>query len=94
MGVAIVLLLSFAAGAVRIIRGPTRSDRMMAAQLFGTTGVAILLLLARAMEVAALLDVALVLALLATVAVVAFVQRFGHRPVGEPEQGAGGGGAD
>jgi multicomponent Na+:H+ antiporter subunit F len=47
---------------------------MLAAQLFGTTAVAILLLLAQATSDIALLDVALVLALLAAIAAVAFVQ--------------------
>lgn len=38
------------AGLVRIARGPTPADRMLAAQLFGTTGVAVLLLLAQGLE--------------------------------------------
>jgi multicomponent Na+:H+ antiporter subunit F len=48
---------------------------MLAAQLFGTTAVAILLLLAEAGGSAALRDVALVFALLAAVTAVAFVRR-------------------
>jgi multicomponent Na+:H+ antiporter subunit F len=51
---------------------------MLAAQLFGTTGVAILLLLADAMGIPALRDVALVFALLAAMASVAFVKRAWH----------------
>jgi multicomponent Na+:H+ antiporter subunit F len=76
--VALFLVLNFAAGVVRILRGPTRADRMMAAQLFGSTGVAIIVLLAFGQKVPDLVDVALVFALLAGVAVVAFVQRSGH----------------
>jgi len=49
---------------------------MLAAQLFGSTGVAMLLLLAQAFSNAALRDVALVFALLAAVTAVAFVRRF------------------
>jgi len=48
---------------------------MLAAQLFGTTAVAVLLLLAQATENPALRDVALVFALLAAVTAVAFVRR-------------------
>jgi multicomponent Na+:H+ antiporter subunit F len=49
---------------------------MIAAQLIGSTGVGILLLLAHALSVPALIDVALVLALLAAVTVAAFVGRY------------------
>lgn len=73
--IATLLLATFVAGVARILMGPTRADRMMAAQLFGTTGVAILLLLSRADMVAGVIDVALILALLAALAVVAFVRR-------------------
>lgn len=69
------LISSLAAGMWRILRGPTRADRMLAAQLFGTTAVATLVLLAEAMGQPALRDVALVFALLAAVAAVAFVRR-------------------
>jgi multicomponent Na+:H+ antiporter subunit F len=48
---------------------------MMAAQLLGTSGIAVLLLLALALEVPALLDVALIFALLAAVSVAAFTRR-------------------
>ena len=73
--IAVLLLLTLAAGLWRVLRGPSPADRMMAAQLFGTTAVAILLLLAQALHQAALRDVALVFALLAAVTVVAFVRR-------------------
>jgi multicomponent Na+:H+ antiporter subunit F len=72
---ALFLLLTFAAGAVRVALGPTDADRMLSAQLFGTTGVAILLLLAHGLSSPALIDVALVFALLAMIAAVAFVRR-------------------
>lgn len=74
MGVTVFLLLTVVAGLVRVLRGPTRFDRMLAAQLFGTGGVAILLLLAEAGAGPAARDVALVLALFAAVAVVAFLR--------------------
>src|ERR687891_907285 len=72
---ALFLLLNLVAGLARVWRGPTPADRMLAAQLFGTTGVAILLLLAEGSSVPALRDVALALALLATLATVVFVRR-------------------
>lgn len=75
LGLAVFLLLTLVAGMIRVVRGPTAADRMLAAQLFGTTGVATLLLLGHAMGAPALVDVALVFALLAAVVGVAFVRR-------------------
>jgi multicomponent Na+:H+ antiporter subunit F len=74
---AFFLLLTLIIGMVRILRGPTPADRMLAAQLFGTTGVAIFLLLAEAMTSPALRDIGLVYGLLAAVTSVAFVRRSG-----------------
>ena len=68
------LMLNIAAGLIRVLRGPTAADRMLAAQLFGTAGVALMLLLAEVQAAAALRDVALVFALLAALATVAFVR--------------------
>ena len=75
LALALFLALNLGAGMWRVLRGPTAADRMLAAQLFGTTAVAILLLLAEASGDAALRDVALVFALLAAVTAVAFVRR-------------------
>ena len=69
------LLLTLLLGLVRIWRGPEPADRILASQLIGTTGVAILLILASAQQMPPLRDVALVLALLAVLATVAFVTR-------------------
>lgn len=66
------LMLSLLLGLIRVLRGPEAGDRMMAAQLIGTTGVGILLLLSLLLNQPALADVALILALLAAVAVAAF----------------------
>lgn len=71
------VLATIALGLLRVERGPTRGDRMLAAQMLGTGTVAVLLLLARAAGLPALLDVALVLALLASVASAVFVRRIG-----------------
>ena len=72
---AALILISVLVGLVRIFKGPTGADRMLAAQLLGTGGVAILLILAFAMQMPALLDVALVYSLLAATAMVEFVRR-------------------
>jgi multicomponent Na+:H+ antiporter subunit F len=72
IGFAVFLLLTLIGGLVRILRGPTRTDRMLAAQLFGTTGVAILLVLAEAEQRPALRNAALVFATLAAVNAVVF----------------------
>jgi len=68
------VLVVVALGLVRILRGPGNADRMMAAQLMGTGGIATLLLLGAATDVPATGDVALTLALLAIFATVAFVK--------------------
>ncbi|QSQ13130.1 monovalent cation/H+ antiporter complex subunit F [Myxococcus landrumensis] len=73
-GVAFFLFLTLLAGLVRVIRGPTLTDRFIVAQLFGTTGVGVLVLLAADGDRGALRDVALIFALLAPVTVVAFVR--------------------
>jgi multicomponent Na+:H+ antiporter subunit F len=75
LAMALVLLLTMSAGLVRVVIGPTPADRMMAAQLLGTSGIATLLVLALALDVPALLDVALIFALLAAVSVAAFTRR-------------------
>jgi multicomponent Na+:H+ antiporter subunit F len=86
LALALVLIFTLAAGLRRILSGPTPADRMLAAQLFGTTAVAVLLLLAEASGHPAVRDVALVFALLAAVTMVAFVRRSW---TGDPEDGHG-----
>jgi multicomponent Na+:H+ antiporter subunit F len=69
---ALGLMLTLLLGLLRVVRGPGTGDRMLATQLIGTAGVGILLLLSRLLEQPALVDVALLLALLAAVAVATF----------------------
>ncbi|WP_290650659.1 monovalent cation/H+ antiporter complex subunit F [Aquisalimonas sp.] len=71
---ALVLLLLFALGLVRMALGPTRADRIQAVQLSGTTTVGILLLLSEALAMPALVHVALVFVLFAALIAVAFVR--------------------
>jgi multicomponent Na+:H+ antiporter subunit F len=73
-GAAGFVLTMVALGLVVILRRTAEVDHMMAAQLLGTGGVAILLLLAAATETSAIADVALLLALFAAFAAVAFVR--------------------
>lgn len=71
----VVVLATITFGFVRVLRGPHKADRMIAAQLFGTAGVAWVLLIGYATDTPLLSDIALVLALLAAITAIAFVQR-------------------
>jgi len=78
LGVALFLLVNLVAALMVAARGPTPADRMLTALLFGSTGVGVLALLAHAMAIPALVDVALTLALLAAIAGIAFARRAWH----------------
>lgn len=67
------LLANLAAGLLRAWRGPSGHDRISAALLFGSTTVAVLLVLAELQAEPALRDVALLFVLLAAILAVAFV---------------------
>lgn len=69
------ILAMLALGLVRVLRGPGDADRMMAAQLIGTGGIAALLLIGAVTGVRAATDVALIVALLATFASIAMVKK-------------------
>jgi multicomponent Na+:H+ antiporter subunit F len=69
------VLAMMGVGLLRILRGPDQADRLMSAQLVGSGGVAVLLLLSAATETPSIVDVALMLALLATLASVGFVNK-------------------
>jgi multicomponent Na+:H+ antiporter subunit F len=87
LAVAAFLVLNVGAGMLRVVWGPSPADRMLAAQLFGSTGVAVLLLLSQAMAMPGLRDVALVFVLLAVVVSVAFARR-GWVRTGQPDPAA------
>lgn len=72
---ATVILVTVALGIFRIERGPTGTDRMLSAMLFGTSGVALTLVLAELTGLRGLRDTALVFALLGALTAVAFVKR-------------------
>jgi len=69
----LILLAAMLLGLVRVLRGTSPAGRMLAAQLLGTTAVAMLVVLSQLMAMPALLDVALVFALLAAVTLIVFV---------------------
>lgn len=71
---AIFILVMAGVGLVRILRGPGDADRILSVQLIGSGGVAVLLLLAVATQTPSIVDVALMLALLATFVSVAFLR--------------------
>jgi multicomponent Na+:H+ antiporter subunit F len=79
LGAAVFILGTVALGLIRLLRGPDNADRMLAAQLLGTGGVAALLLLGVASGVGAVAEVALLLALLAAFSSVAFVAGVARR---------------
>ena len=74
LGAALLVLVTVLAGLVRVLRGPADADRIMAAQLLGTGGIAALLLAGVAMAMPALFDLALILAVLAAFASVAMAR--------------------
>ena len=83
--VAFGVLASLGAALLRVWHGPGRADRMMGAQLAGTSGVAVLLLLAP-IEGWAALDAALTLALFGALAAVGFVKAVSADGGGDPEE--------
>ena len=85
IGSAAFVLAMVALGLFRILYGPAEADRMMAAQLVGTGGVAVLLLMAVATETPPIVDVALMLALLAAFTSIAFVKGAPDSEMESPE---------
>ena len=72
---AVVLLLTIILGLGHVFRQPGRAESLLAALLFGSTGVALVLVLGKGLGMQRALDIALVFALLAAVLGVAFVLR-------------------
>ncbi len=74
LGIALLLAL------IRLLRGPRMPDRIVALDLMVTLGIGIIANHAIATEQAAILDVALVLALLAFLGTTAFAYYLQRRP--------------
>jgi len=83
---AMLLLITVALSLYRVLLGPTRADRMMGAQLTATGGIGVLLLLTGGNDGSSEADIALVLALLASFAVVAFAKAATSDGAGDPEE--------
>lgn len=71
---AALLVLFLLMGLARQLVGQSHMDRIIISQLFGTTGVAIFILLAVIAGQSVLLNVALVLALLAPLTLIMFIR--------------------
>ncbi len=74
----IVLLANAVVSLWRIYRGPTSADRMLAVEFFTTSALAIILLFSTYFTLPALVDIALLFALLAALGTANFVVR--HHP--------------
>lgn len=79
LGLAALLMVSLILGGVRIARGPTRADRMLAMQFLTTSAVAIFLLLADALDEPALRNLSLAFVTLAALTTIAFTQAYSAR---------------
>jgi multicomponent Na+:H+ antiporter subunit F len=79
------VLVMMALGLFVVLRGPGNTERMMAAQLVGTGGIAGLLMAGAATGASAAYDLALTLSLLATFASIAFVKKGTPRAPDAPE---------
>lgn len=76
-----VLSLAIALAFIRLVRGPTLPDRVIALDLIGTLGMGMIAVYAIARNLPVLLDVAIVLALLSFLGTVAFA-RYLERRIG------------
>jgi multicomponent Na+:H+ antiporter subunit F len=83
------VMITVVIGLARILWGPGDADRIMAAQLLGTGGIATMLLVGVARELPAAVDLALTLAMLAAFASIAFVK--GVTAAQDEDSGEGGG---
>lgn len=83
------LIATICAGLLRVWRGPTVADRLLTTQLFGTTGMAILIVLAGARPEPTLLNVAITFNVLAALLVVCFVKAWSGRKRGSSGEGGG-----
>jgi multicomponent Na+:H+ antiporter subunit F len=89
LGSGLIVLVTVAAGLARVLHGPGDAERIMAAQLLGTGGVAALLLFGAASGSGSAVDLALTLALLAAFAAIAFFKKGSTREL--PDEDASGG---
>jgi multicomponent Na+:H+ antiporter subunit F len=72
--VVVVLLLCLIVGLIRVLAGPDNANRMLAAQLFGTIGTTVVIVLSVLQNNEVITNVALVMTLLASITVIAFLK--------------------
>lgn len=76
LGIAVVLVVLLGGSLVRVAVGPTDADRMLGLQLLGSGLTALTILLAEALAMPRLIDLALVFATLAGVTTAVFVATY------------------
>ena len=81
--VVVILLLCLIIGLIRVLVGPDNANRMLAAQLFGTIGTSIVIVLSVLQENEVITNVALVFTLLASITVIAFL-KLAEQPIDNP----------
>jgi multicomponent Na+:H+ antiporter subunit F len=74
IAVVVLLLLCLIIGLIRVLIGPDNANRMLAAQLFGTIGTTIVIILSVLQNNEVITNVALVFTLLASITVIAFLK--------------------
>ncbi|GAA0812438.1 multiple resistance and pH regulation protein F [Colwellia sp. D2M02] len=74
IAVVVTLLLCLILGLIRVLAGPDNANRMLAAQLFGTIGTTVVIVLSVLQHNEEITNVALVFTLLASITVVAFLK--------------------
>ncbi|MCF7989496.1 MAG: sodium:proton antiporter [Thiohalocapsa sp.] len=91
---AVLVLVMVSIGLARLLRGAQPLDWVMAAQLLGTAGIAALLLAGTAASTPGAVDLALLLALLAAFATMAFAANHRTGAARSPETAAQAGAAE
>ena len=77
------LLVAMVLAILRAIQGPTIYDRILAANVFGTITVALIVLLGYYFEYLETVDIALVYALINFIATLAFLKYFKYKSLGD-----------
>ena len=70
---------------LRVLRGPTQGDRIVAIDLFGVLAVALIALMALWLDQAVFLDAAIALALVAFFGTVAYARFVEHKAANKPK---------
>lgn len=85
----VLLLLALVLSVVRVLRGPTTGDRIVAIDLFGVLAVAFIALLAILTDRVVYLDAAIALALVAFFGTVAYARFMEQRAAARRQAGEG-----